>query len=134
MSIFGSQWKEDAMKEWEPAIKHFKDGGAIGDLPKECIDSIVAGELAYKKPPQAKKDKEIGLKDQIEQYIESREKEYKDRAQELEGLLLQFRFWLSQKESTEKLMFGEPKYTSKILKEFDDHFKITTQAHGNTDK
>ena len=137
MSILGSQWKEDAMKEWELTIKHFKDGGAIGDLPKECVDGIIAGELAYKKSPQAKKDKEIEFQDQIEQYIESRVKEYKDRAQELQGLVFTWRIKLKEQlikeiKNSDIVINKAAKIEHKLL-QFDNHFKITTLRHGNTE-
>lgn len=138
MSIFGSGYKKDTMKEWEPTIKYFKDGGTIGELPEECIDGIVAGQLSYLKSPEYKKKKEIEIQDQIEQYIESRIKESKDRTQELEALVLDWRHKSSlylmgvlnkHIEDFDTL----PEYLNEYEESYDEHFNITKLRNGNTD-
>lgn len=115
------------------------------DSKSECIimsDEMIAEvsrkQMEYKKSPQALKDKQDEVNEQIEQYIESRIKEYKDRAQEVEGLVLLWRAKLKeqlfmeqsfhQPESiTDSMIYEE---VEKDLQEFDEHFNISVLRNG----
>lgn len=116
------------------------------------IDSIsqgafIGGAELEKYFEQNFKDKQMEVEEQIKQYIESRIKEYKDRAQEVEGLVLLWAQKLKRLKVEEelflktKIAYEHTKRTSEVRhaifqsleREYHQHFKISVLREGNTE-